>query len=365
MRGQWRTGTAALVVVTVVLLVPQAATAATVSATCNGVACSSGWYRSDVTVAFKVVSTKAIASTSGCGTVVVSADTPGTTFVCSVTIAGGDVVSSPTVTVRRDTKPPTVSAAADRPPDANGWYNHPVHVVFSGVDEVSGVAWCTAAEYNGPDTGSANVSGTCTDYAGNTGSGSFTLKYDSTPPPAPVVTVATNDRYVVLRWAKAPDTAGVQIVRSPGKAGAASSIVFTGKATRFADRSVHNGVRYQYTVTAVDKAGNRASSTVDAVAATPLSAPAAGSVVHAPPVLLWTPVPRATYYNVQLYRGRQKILSAWPRHPRYALSRTWTFAGRTYRLSPGLYKWLVWPGQGPRTAGRYGPLLGQSTFTVR
>src|ERR1700758_4818878 len=155
MHGQWRTGTAALVVVTVVLLVPQAATAATVSATCNGGACSSGWDRSDVTVAFQVAAAKTVASTSGCGTVVVSTDTPGMTFVCSITLVGGVAVSSPPITVRRDSKPPTVSATADRPPDANGWYNHPVHVLFSGVDDVSGVAWCTAAEYNGPDTRSA------------------------------------------------------------------------------------------------------------------------------------------------------------------------------------------------------------------
>ena len=33
-------------------------------------------------------------------------------------------------------------------------------------------------------------------------------------------------------------------------------------------------------------------------------------------------------------------------------------------LGPGTYTWYVWPGRGPRRAGRYGPLLGKSTFVV-
>jgi hypothetical protein len=29
-----------------------------------------------------------------------------------------------------------------------------------------------------------------------------------------------------------------------------------------------------------------------------------------------------------------------------------------------VYRWYVWPGVGPRSANRYGPVLGGSTFTV-
>src|SRR4029079_17945691 len=38
------------------------------------------------------------------------------------------------------------------------------------------------ATYNGPDTGSASVSRSCTDQAGNTGSDSKSFKYDATNP---------------------------------------------------------------------------------------------------------------------------------------------------------------------------------------
>ena len=48
---------------------------------------------------------------------------------------------------------------------------------------LSGVSSCSpAATYSGPDSGTATVSGTCTDGAGNIGSGSVKIQYDATAP---------------------------------------------------------------------------------------------------------------------------------------------------------------------------------------
>ena len=96
-----------------------------------------------------------------------------------------------------------------------------------------------------------------------------------------------------------------------------------------------------------------------------LFAPTAGARVTSPPLLRWRPVARATYYNVQLYRGRVKVLSAWPIRARLQLRARWTYLGRQRRLVPGAYRWVVWPRFGTASKGRYGALLGQSTFTVR
>ena len=104
-----------------------------------------------------------------------------------------------------------------------------------------------------------------------------------------------------------------------------------------------------------------------------LYAPANGTAVTAPPLLRWTGVAGATYYNVQLFRARSaqaaqagtKILSAWPTRPQIALASTWKYAGQTQRLTPGTYVWFAWPGFGAKSANRYGPALGQSTFVVK
>jgi hypothetical protein len=80
------------------------------------------------------------------------------------------------------------------------------------------------------------------------------------------------------------------------------------------------------------------------------------------PLLRWRPVHGAHYYNVQLFRGGKKILSAWPVRPRLQLQKSWSFHGHRYRLTRGRYRWYAWPGFGPRAAGRYGRLIRAGTF---
>ncbi len=72
-----------------------------------------------------------------------------------------------------------------------------------------------------------------------------------------------------------------------------------------------------------------------------LFSPAAGEVVSTAPRLAWRRAPKATYYNVQLFRGGHQILSAWPSRPRLQLHDAWTHHGRRMLLSPGKYVWFV------------------------
>ena len=132
------------------------------SASCNGGGCG-GWFRSNVTVSWSFNSSGATGS-SGCGASTLTEDTSGATFTCTVNYGGSFVGSS--VTVRKDSSPPGVTASASRGPDANGWYTSPVSFNFTGDDGASGVASCTSGTYGGPDGGDVTVSGSCTDNAG-------------------------------------------------------------------------------------------------------------------------------------------------------------------------------------------------------
>jgi hypothetical protein len=87
--------------------------------------------------------------------------------------------------------------------------------------------------------------------------------------------------------------------------------------------------------------------------------------VGRPPLLEWARDPRARYYNVQLFRGKRKIITVWPTVPRYQLKMRWTYRGKRWRLSPGRYRWVVWPGYGPRSRADYGTRIVKSTFVVR
>jgi hypothetical protein len=270
------------------------------------------------------------------------------------------------VTVRLDkTSPVVVGVAPSRAPDANGWYRSPVNVTFFGNDELSGVASCSLGTYSGPDAASASVLGRCWDRAGNISApGEFGLRYDSTPPAVINHSAEGGDGIVRLRWAVSGATQ-VEVWRSPGRKGAAQSVVSRGPDGTALDRRVRNGRRYDYKLVALDEAGNVALRTFSATPGRRLLAPASGARLEAPPVLRWTRVRGADYYNVQLFRGKRKVLSAWPKKPRLALTRVWRFGGDRHRLKPGRrYTWLVWPGRGKRSRNDYGPLIGRGTFTV-
>jgi hypothetical protein len=257
-------------------------------------------------------------------------------------------------------------------------------VSFLGTDTLSGVESCAApVQYAGPDTAKASVTGSCKDKAANTSAPvAYDLRYDTKPPVLGRVRTEVSSRGVTLRWTASKDTHSITVARRPGLRGRKLSTVYDGKAGKtrsFVDRRLRGGVKYRYTITAYDEAGNAAAkglaiktnavTATKAVANKPaaragLTRPLAGARLTAAPLLAWKAVSKATYYNVQLYRNGQKILSGWPLTTTFQLQRSWRFDGRSYKLTPGTYRWYVWPGFGPRSANRYGKLLGTRSFVV-
>jgi hypothetical protein len=345
---------------------------------------SNGWYNKPFTIEF--TGSDALSGVAGCTSVTYSGpDSPNARLTGSCTDGAGNTGST-SYEVKYDATAPTVEAKPDRKPNGAGWYNRAVKVAFVGTDPVSGVDSCIApVEYKGPDTDKTSISGTCRDKAANTSQPvGYELRYDSKPPSLGRVRSEITQTGVVLRWTASKDSQTFSVLRRPGLRGKKPSTIYTGKAKTFTDRRLQNGVKYRYTVTAYDQAGNGAAKallaqpkSVKAVktVATPtqptpssakpaLRAPAPGARVKAPPLLSWTAVPNATYYNVQLYRDGKKILTAWPHATQLRLQASWTFDGRRYTLSPGRYRWYVWPGYGSLSANRYGKLVGTRSFVV-
>jgi hypothetical protein len=311
---------------------------------------NNAWYVSNLTVSWSVVDPESIIlSTQGCDTKTLSADTTGTTFTCRAESDGG-IQSTTTKVLKVDKTAPTAGGTPARPPDANGWYNRPVVVSFSGADATSGLASCSSATYGGPDYSAAVVGGTCRDNAGNVATATVSLKYDATPPSVGYIRTKAWNRSADISWQASPDTRLVEVSRAPGVNGADSSVVYQGTATSFRDAGLTPARKYTYMVTVIDEAA--------------LLIPAPAQLVTSPPRLTWTPTKRARYYNVQMVVRGRRVFSAWPKTTSLQLPRTWVNDGRRYRLRPGLYRWYVWPGFGRQAANRYGPRLGGSTFVV-
>jgi hypothetical protein len=292
-------------------------------------------------------------------------DTAGTDVQCIVRIGDSGDVQFATATVRLDTTAPVVTVmTAARPPDNDGWWNHPVAFSFAGTDVTSGVASCDTVTYSGPDGDAAKVIGSCTDVAGNTAAGSFPVKYDATPPTVAPGSSDAKVGEIDLNWTTSADVVSSRVLRSPGIGKAPVSEVYSGSNRSFSDSGVTGGETYTYTINASDPAANLASTTMTVKAlAAPQASPATKGSARAPR-LDWPVVRGADYYNVQLFRNGRKILSAWPRHSRLQLHKQWRYAGKGRSLAPGTYRWYAWPGFGRRSAHRYGKLIMSRRFKV-
>src|SRR6266480_2678597 len=255
---------------------------------------SGGWYNHPVD--FQASGSDNLSGIASCNSVI-DGDTGTTDRAGNVGGAG--------VPVNYDSGAPSIdSITFDRPPDSNGWYNHPVRVTFHGSDGGSGIDACTDVTYPGPDTNSTTVNGTCTDKAGNRAGGtSPAFKYDATPPTISNVGFDWDDGTATLTWTASPDTKAIEIDRTPGTAGPDPSAVFKGLASTFEDTGLTNKVKYVYTVNGFDEAGNKASDSVTIVPGAKLYSPARGTVLKSPPLLAWRPVAGASYYNLQIFYG--------------------------------------------------------------
>jgi hypothetical protein len=284
-----------------------------------------------------------------------------------------------------DTVAPETTIAS-RPPNPSTTASAPFSFTSS---ESAGSFWCSLdaagftpctspLTYSGLGNGSHTFRVQAADAAGNSDQTPATYSWqiegvsgttDHTPP-ANVRRLIRNVSYrlLELRWRNPGDGDfdHVSVYVSTSAKTAARTLVFSGKARRYRDYRFKNGLYYRYRVISYDHAGNASPGVPKRVPASILLlSPRNGQVVHSSPRLRWAGVPKATFYNVQLYRGTKKLLSAWPSKARLGLRRSWAYAGRRFHLSRGTYQWYVWPAFGPRSASHYGQLLGQGTFRFK
>lgn len=72
--------------------------------------------------------------------------------------------------------------------------------------------------------------------------------------------------------------------------------------------------------------------------------------------LHWKRVPRATYYNVIIWRDGERVLDYWPHRAVVRVPRE--------KLQSGAYLWFVYPGFGSERARRFGELAKSGAFSL-
>ncbi len=185
---------------------------------------------------------------------------------------------------------------------------------------------------------------------------------DLTAPGVPgAFTVKPKGLVIAMTWRlpTATDLLKIVVVRNAARAPRSAkdgTVVYTGKAAKAAVKQPGGKTAY-YRAFAIDRAGN-ASATAAVRIRQPVFKlfPANGSELRGTVRLTWKKPKRATYYNVQLYLGSKRVTQSWPKNGSFKIPRSKLKKGKRYT-------WYVWPGVGRKSAGRYGHLIGKSTFT--
>jgi hypothetical protein len=273
--------------------------------------------------------------------------------------------------------PPAVSGSASA--SFSFVSSEPGSTFACSLDSAGFTPCASPQTYVGLGDGSHTFRVEAVDPAGNVDSSAATYSWqiqgvgpetiDHTPPPnVRRLRRAVGYKILKLTWRRptSSDFDHVRVFVSTSPKSLPRTLVYTGKSTKYTNKRFKNGLYYRYAVVSYDRADNASRGARTVVPPSILlRSPRNGRTVHSPPRLLWTPVAKATFYNVQLYYGSQKVLSTWPNRARVKLAREWAYGGRRFELRRGLYHWFVWPGFGPRSRSHYGQLLGQGAFRVR
>jgi hypothetical protein len=155
---------------------------AIITPTLSGTLGSNGWYTTAPSVTWAVSdSLSGIDSTSGCDNTTLTAETAGTSLTCTV-VNGAGLMSSSTVLLKYDGTAPTVTWSGNL-----GSYDADATVTLTcaATDGLSGIATSTCRDitvpgYTIPAAG-LTYSATAADVAGNTGTGSTTVRLSTTP----------------------------------------------------------------------------------------------------------------------------------------------------------------------------------------
>ncbi len=105
--GEDNAGNTVSTTATYQVMPPADTTPPVISSSVSGTLGANEWYISDVTLSWGVADDESAVSTSGCESVSVLTETPGTTFTCQASSAGG--FSSDSVLIKLDKTPPVVS----------------------------------------------------------------------------------------------------------------------------------------------------------------------------------------------------------------------------------------------------------------
>ena len=307
----------------------------------------------------------------------------GTTTVTCIATDGSGNVSAPDefdVLVQAGDLPPKPAIESSVPPITN---QTSVEFTFSadpdstldcrleGPGQSGGFEPCessTEQSYSNLTDGNYLFTLRVTSSIGNVNERNRAWRVDTAPPvPVGAFRTRSGDGRVKLSWTKPVDLGYDHVLIRRKRVGGPSwkKIGIRRDVSSMVDWDAQNDVLYTYSIRSVDRAKNASAVSTARGRASKILKPQYGALLRAPVAIEWAGVRKASYFNMQVWRQGRKILSIWPLRSQFRLGSSWTYNGRRYFLTSGLYRVYVWPGYGPKLNASYGPLLGWTAFSVK
>ena len=157
-------------------------TAPTISAQRDTLANANGWNNTNVLSSYSASDTLSGLSSAASGTFTFTSEAANQSHIFTVSDLADNSSSATVSSISIDKTAPVVTAAATTSPNANNWYNSNITVNFTASDPLSGLASVDPSTVISSEGNNVSATGTATDLAGNTGSGTLTANLDKTAP---------------------------------------------------------------------------------------------------------------------------------------------------------------------------------------
>ncbi|BEL07956.1 hypothetical protein Q0Z83_061470 [Actinoplanes sichuanensis] len=220
-------------------------TAPQITAELSTAANGSGWHRTIPTVHFACTDTGSGIDTCPAD---ITIDTDGTQVVHGTAVDRAGNTAGTSITVNLDRNEPVITSSVDQAANDNGWYRTAPTVHFTCTDTGSAIDTCPTDTTVDTD-GTQVVDGAAVDRAGNTARTSVTVNVDRT---APTITATLTGTANPAGWHRTPPT--VEFTCADTGSGIDVCPADTKVGTDIAGHMI--------TGTAVDKAGNTATTSV-------------------------------------------------------------------------------------------------------
>jgi hypothetical protein len=206
-----------------------------------------GWFRAPVTVHFTCADDSGVVAT--CPAELQTGADNAAQRVSGTAVDGAGNSATTTMTLKVDRTAPAIVATVAGTPNAAGWYSTPPVIHYTCADETSTISTCPADTPITVDGAAQKVTGTAYDKAGNTATAAVELNLDRG---TPVITATVVGDANTDGWYTVPPTVRFTCWDR-----------LSGIATCPADRRLEtDGADQQVVGTAIDKAGNTATTTV-------------------------------------------------------------------------------------------------------